>query len=227
VNGHAPSADVGAAQAEENNRLAARANLLLAASIEAGALSAPVRIRNLSETGAAIEGDDLPSAGSNLVLRRLDLTVAGVVIWTSGGRCGVRFDAATEVADWLTGRRAPQAGGRDQMRVDVIQAAVRTGAPAPATPAATAAPEASGSDLDARLSQELAYVRTLLEQLGDELTDEPIVLARHTRALQSFDLAGQILGHISTILVADDRTAAVNAIGMDELRTRLLRKPPA
>ncbi|PSJ39121.1 hypothetical protein C7I55_16710 [Sphingomonas deserti] len=199
---------------------------MLAASIEAGALNAPVRIRNLSETGAAIEGPALPHIGASFTLRRLDVSIAGVVMWVTGGRCGVHFDGKICVTDWISGSRAPLSATRDQTRVDTIQAAIRTGsgfipqAPVHQTTEVQA-------DLDARLSQELAFVRRLLEQLGEELSDEPAVLARHMRALQSFDLAGQILGHIATILIAEDRSAAVNAIGMEDLRGRLLRKPVA
>jgi hypothetical protein len=208
---------------DENRRVAPRTNLLLTASIEAGPLIAPVRIRNLSETGAAIEGAALPHVGATVMLRRLDLSIGGTIIWSTGSRCGVNFDGTTCVAEWISGTRSPRIASRDQTRVDMIQAAIRTGSGA-VPPSAAPPPTAPQGDLEARLSQELAFVRRLLEQLGEELADEPVVLMRHTRALQSFDLAGQILGHISNILVAEDRAAAVNAIGMEDLRSRLLRK---
>lgn len=212
----------GGSSQEDNRRVAPRTNLMLAASIEAGPLSAPVRIRNLSETGAAVEGAALPHVGATVTLRRLDLSVGGTIVWASGGRCGVHFDGTTCVAEWISGTRSPLSATRDQTRVDTIQAAIRTGSGV--IPPSAPLPAAPQPDLDARLSQELAFVRRLLEQLGEELADEPAVLMRHTRALQSFDLAGQILGHISNILVAEDRGAAVNAIGMEDLRSRLLRK---
>ena len=82
----------GGVNQDENRRVAPRTNLMLAASIEAGALNAPVRIRNLSETGAAIEGPALPHIGASFTLRRLDVAIAGVVMWVTGGRCGVHFD---------------------------------------------------------------------------------------------------------------------------------------
>ncbi|HEX9947586.1 MAG TPA: hypothetical protein VGA98_08605, partial [Allosphingosinicella sp.] len=52
------------------DRVAPRTNLLLAATAEVGGRSLPVRIRNLSETGALIEGAGLPDAGMSLVLAR-------------------------------------------------------------------------------------------------------------------------------------------------------------
>lgn len=216
----------GGASQDENQRAAPRTNLMLSASIEAGPLTAPVRIRNLSETGAALEGAALPHVGASFTLRRLDISIGGTVMWIAGGRCGVQFEGRTCVPDWISGTRSPLSGNRDQTRVDTIQAAIRTGSGFVPTPAAPQ-PAPLQADLDSRLSQELAFVRRLLEQLGEELSDEPAVLARHMRALQSFDLAGQILGHIANILVADDRATAVNAIGMEDLRGRLLRKPVA
>ena len=212
------------AQRNENQREAQRASLLLAGSIEAGRLNAPVRIRNLSETGAALEGELLPAAGTAIILRRLDLAVSGVVIWTSDERCGVHFDSPTCVGDWVTGHRGTSEPLADQTRVDLIQATARTGSGSPgaaaASPTLGAAPE-----LDTRIAEEIGLVRALLEQLGDELTDEPVLIARHATALQSFDRANQILAHVANVLRAKDRSAAIAEIGMEELRARLLGKP--
>ena len=80
---------------------APRKNLLLAATIEAGALKAPVRIRNLSEGGAMLEGAVLPDIGTAFMLRRLDIEIGGTVIWRESGRCGVEFDGPVEVLDGL------------------------------------------------------------------------------------------------------------------------------
>src|SRR5690606_32539453 len=60
---------------------APRKNVMLAASISASTVSAPVRIRNLSEAGAMIDGPALPDAGSTLMLNRLELSVTAVVVW--------------------------------------------------------------------------------------------------------------------------------------------------
>ncbi|HWU95368.1 MAG TPA: hypothetical protein VN029_07205, partial [Sphingomonas sp.] len=49
---------------------APRKNLFLAAAIEAEALKVAVRIRNLYEGGAMLDGSVLPRAGTALVLRR-------------------------------------------------------------------------------------------------------------------------------------------------------------
>ncbi len=208
---------------EGHSERAPRTNLLLSATIETATLKAPVRIRNLSEGGALLEGAAFPDVGGALTLRRLEIAIDAVVVWRSASRCGVQFKGKVAVADWVSGTQSRSSHDIDQARVDSIQAAVRAGRPVPTTEGA-AAPVVD-ADLDRRIAEELSYVKRLLEIVGDELTDAPIVVQRYSRSLQSFDLACQILGHLSTILTASNRGAAVQAVGMDDLRARLLRKP--
>jgi len=206
---------------------AARKNLLLGATIEAGSLKAPVRVRNLSTSGAMLEGTTLPDPGVKLVLQRSDIRVGATVVWRLLGRCGVKFDdAATTVDEWVAGARAPSFNGHQgQARVDAIQSAVRSGEALPVETPATATGSLSASELEARLVEEIVYVRRLLDTLGEEVADDPIVLQRHMQALQNLDRASQVLEHIGDILSASDRLAAAEAVKMQELRTRLLRKP--
>ncbi|MEO7177636.1 MAG: PilZ domain-containing protein [Allosphingosinicella sp.] len=211
------------------DRVAPRTNLLLAATAEVGGRSLAVRIRNLSETGAMVEGAGLPDAGVALVLMRGDLQVAATVAWAAGARRGLRFAGPTPVSEWTGGK--PKAidctGLRDQRRVDAIQAEARANLPAGrelrASETPTPLPPVS-PDLDKRLADELGYVQRLLEDLGDELIADLLLIQRHGKSLQSLDLVGQILGHVSAILRADDKAAKVEAIGMEDLRARLKRK---
>jgi len=53
----------------------ARIKLLLSGTIESRDIWSPVRIRNLSETGALLEGAVLPEVGEHLVLRRQDIQI--------------------------------------------------------------------------------------------------------------------------------------------------------
>ena len=210
------------------DRIAPRTNLLLAATAQVGGRHLPIRIRNLSDTGAMIEGAGLPEAGRSLILTRGDLQVAATVAWAAGGRRGVRFAGPTPVNEWTGGK--PKAidctGLRDQRRVDAIQAEARAN---PITGRALRSPEAPAThpavpDLDARLADEIGYVQRLLEGLGDELIGDLLLIQRHGKSLQSLDLVGQILGHVSAILRAEDKAAVVEDIGMEDLRARLKRK---
>ena len=51
-------------------------------------------------------------------------------------------------------------------------------------------------------------------QVGD-------VVAEHGLALQAVDIVGQMLGHIANVVRAEDRAAAVDRIGMCELKAKL------
>lgn len=222
--------EMGDIEAEKGieDRVAPRTNLLLAATAEVGGRSLPVRIRNLSESGAMVEGAGLPEAGMPLVLIRGDLQVAATVAWAAGSRRGVRFQGPTPVNEWTGGKPRPIdcTGLRDQRRVDAIQAQARAN---PVTGRALRSPEGPATqpavaDLDRRLADELGYVQRLLESLGDELIADLLLIQRHGKSLQSLDLVGQILGHVSTILRSEDRAAVVEDIGMEDLRARLKRK---
>jgi hypothetical protein len=218
-----------AQEGSAEDRVAPRTNLLLAATAEVGGRSLPVRIRNLSDTGAMVEGAGLPDAGMKLILARGDLQVSATVAWAAGGRRGVRFDGPTPVNEWTGGKPRPLdcTGLRDQRRVDAIQAearadvamgsALRGSVPVPGVPSPL-------PDLDKRLAEELGYVQRLLEGLGDELIADLLLIQRHGKSLQSLDLVGQILGHVSAILRSDDKAAVVEEIGMEDLRARLKRK---
>ena len=115
-----------------------------------------------------------------------------------------------------------------QNRVDAMVAAARAqNAPVVKRPLfreALRAPLTPSTDLlDRRLEEELAYVRRLLEAMGDALCEDPILLSRHGEKLQSIDLIAQLLGHIASVIGAEDRDDAVSRIGMMELRNRLAR----
>ena len=78
--------------------------------------------------------------------------------------------------------------------------------------------------LRVRLAEELDYARRLLNATGDELSGDPIAVTRHGVALQSFDIIGQMLGHIANVIRSSDPQGAVEEIGMCDLKARLKRR---
>ena len=74
-----------------------------------------------------------------------------------------------------------------------------------------------------RLAEELDYARRLLDQMGDQLTADNHVVMRHSVALQSIDIIGQMLGHIAAVTRSSAPERAAERIGMCELRARLTR----
>jgi hypothetical protein len=74
-----------------------------------------------------------------------------------------------------------------------------------------------------RLAEELEYVRRMLDQMGDALSADPMVVGRHMTSLQTVDIVGQILGHVANVTRSSDPSGAVDLIGMCELKARLTR----
>jgi enamine deaminase RidA (YjgF/YER057c/UK114 family) len=201
-----------------------RKNLLLAASIETDTSNAAVRIRNLSESGAMLDGAVLPDVGKMVTLRRLEVQVGAVVVWRLSGRCGIKFDGNVVVDDWVAGaHRTASAQISGQARVDAIQAAIRKGESL--RPEDVPSPAALATDeLESRIVEELDHILRLLEAIGDRLSDDGLFTQRYSAELQSFDAARQALAHLNTVLASPDRLAAVNAITTQELKSRLLRR---
>jgi len=203
-----------------------RENVMLAATISAGIVSTPVRICNLSEAGAMIDGPTLPGVGTSLMLRRLDMSTFATVIWSHDGRCGLSLKRRIAVSDWVAGVRAAADDARlGQSRVDQLLSAIRSGAALPVEAEAPAPNPADARPLDQSIAAELARVKRTLDKVSEELTDDIDVLMRHERAMQCFDIAAQIVQELATVVAADDREAAVGAVQMHDLRSRLSGRP--
>ena len=76
------------------NRRSRRSPVLLAATVELLGRPVPVKLRNLSEEGALVEGDRLPLEGSTTFFERNELRLKGRVAWVQGRYAGIAFDAA-------------------------------------------------------------------------------------------------------------------------------------
>jgi hypothetical protein len=75
--------------------------------------------------------------------------------------------------------------------------------------------------LDHLLAAELDHARDLLVMMGDELALNQELVAEHGMALQAIDIVGQMLSHIANVVRAEDPEAAIERIGMCELKTKL------
>jgi hypothetical protein len=90
------------------NRRSRRSPVLLAASIEVDGAFLPVKLRNLSEVGALIEGHRLPAEGSFTVFERNEMRVAGRVVWVEGKYAGIAFDTPLDREQVLRHIPAPR-----------------------------------------------------------------------------------------------------------------------
>lgn len=216
-----PAAD----QLSQVQRASQRRNMLLAARLETADTAWDVRLRNISETGALVEGSGLPEAGTAIQLRRSAFHIGAAVAWSSGTRCGIAFESAIEVKALVDGvgrvARAAAASPH-QGRVDAIQSAVRSGGLA--IPPSARLPDAPRGEAEARIAEELGYVQRLLQVLGNALVADRVTLQRHAGPLQNLDLASQLLGQLAAVLTNEDRAAAIAAITNPDLRARLSRR---
>ena len=94
------------------NRRSRRSPVLLAATVDVGGKPVAVKLRNLSEEGALIEGEQLPVEGSSTYFERNDLRIKSRIAWVQGRYAGVAFDERLKPEDVLrnipTPKRSPQ-----------------------------------------------------------------------------------------------------------------------
>ena len=95
------------------NRRSRRAPVLLAATIEVDGVAQPVKLRNLSEDGALIEGDRLPAEGSTSFFQRSELRLKSRIIWVHGRYAGVAFARPLKCEELL--RNIPQPRPKAQL----------------------------------------------------------------------------------------------------------------
>lgn len=125
--------------------------------------------------------------------------------------------------------RASQAAASNQARCDIIQAEFRAEPEVRRSIRRDAPPIAAAliptdDVLRLRLAEELDYARRMLDAMGNQLSADSAVIARHMVALQSVDVIGQLLGYIADVIRSSDPDGAVEGIGMAELKARLTRQ---
>jgi hypothetical protein len=96
------------------NRRSRRAPVFLAASVEVGGVPETVKLRNLSEEGALIEGERLPLEGTTTFFQRNDLRLKSRVVWVQGRFAGVAFARPLKAEEVL--RNVPRP--RQQVQAD-------------------------------------------------------------------------------------------------------------
>jgi len=178
---------------QAHERADMRSNMFVVAALYCDRGSSPVRIRNMSRSGALIESAVIPPEQSPVRLSRGSLAVVGQIVWRKDNRAGIRFDAAVEVGNWLPG------GGHStaQQRVDEIVHSCRTthsNQPEPATAAPTAPPAL------AELAGQLVEIKHALNAMGEVLAEDMAVAMAHSTELQTIDISVQKLERIAAFL---------------------------
>lgn len=171
---------------QPNGRLDGRSNIFVTATLYAAGGSTPVRIRNMSRSGALVEASALPPAGTGVRLCRGSISVAGEVMWVDARKAGLRFASPTAAADWLPGGKR----GMGQQLADEVAHRARLGA---VPEKAAHNPPAVPPDI----SEELVRLEQLLRRAGEELAADDTVAATYLAALQAIDGAAQSLGNLA------------------------------
>lgn len=153
-----------------------RTHMFVAATLYCAAGSCPVHIRNMSLSGALIEGAVLPEQAAAVTLRRGSLRVEAAVMWKSNRRAGIAFGGAVRVADWMS--RNPRS---HQAQVDEMVRGIRAGGSAGLAPP---------TSLDPSLEDEFRALKAELVQLETGLTKDLAIVAAHPE-IQLLDIALQ------------------------------------
>jgi hypothetical protein len=164
----------------DDARRTSRTHLFVGATLYHGGLSAPVRVRNMSPSGALIEVDTLPEIGTEVTLRRGSLEAAGRIAWKAESKAGLAFSAPVHVLDWMSRRLASH-----QSAVDAIVADYKNDRQA-RTPC----------KLDMiSMEADLAKTRSELSHLEACLAEDLVLVATHPE-IQALDIAIQRIDRI-------------------------------
>lgn len=166
--------------------------MFLVATLYFGRSTTAVRVRNLSASGALVEGSNLPREGATIMLRRGALEVRGTVVWAASGKAGLTFIEALSVAAWLPTREAKR-----QTQIDELAFSMKHTGRADASTGATRDEKGPLSTAIA----ELLAMQGQLCRLGDQLSLDSEMVVKHPE-IQLLDVAAQQLGRIVDTLQA-------------------------
>lgn len=164
---------------------------MLAATIEFRGEQHHVFVRNLSASGALIQGKQLPLAGETVVLHRADTLIPATVAWTANSQSGLSFGTHVEVDGLIRRQKTSEAPPAHQARVDAIQRALREQRPVPTF--AGSSDEIGNPAGGKRLVDELGYAHRLVDTVNEALSNDTYVLSRYAVVLQQLDEAEQLL----------------------------------
>lgn len=161
--------------------------MFLVATLYFGRATTAVRVRNMSATGALVEGADLPPMGSTIILRRGALEAAGTAVWSESGKAGLAFGEPVTVSAWLPSKETKRQTQIDEIAFTMKQAARSVDA--------VLVPVRDDEQSVAAAVDELVAVQAQLGRLGDQLALDAGLLEKHPE-VQLLDVAGQRIGRI-------------------------------
>lgn len=86
----------------------------------------------------------------------------------------------------------------------------------------TDSPQPINAIICALIAQELDVIRSKLEDMGENLCNEPIFVTQYCDTLQAIDELSQRHENLARLLRSVDMEAAIDSITLESLRNRLL-----
>jgi hypothetical protein len=200
-----------------------RSRVMLAGTIVTPDFSVDVRIRNLSRSGALIEGDVMPEAGTIVEVLRNFHSVRAQVVWSKSKSCGVKFAEPVVIEDWVGSGIRAATPAKSATSVAPKEAEEQAAGLLPTWLVAEGSSSAVEDRLTKRVGEEIAYIGRLIENVGADISANPAIAHRHTGSLQNCRHAAALLGEIAQVLLAEDRAQAAARVRTAELKARLLR----
>ena len=200
-------------------RQAERSGTFIKARLEQAGLAArDVVVRNLSESGALIDGKDLPTSGI-VSLVRGELSVEARVLRFEGRQRGLHFRQPIQLQKWL-----PHLALRDIVAASEDERGLDDLAALPDAHRRDMLPPVANLPIHARLAEELALLERKFGQILDAFADDPAILARHARSMTRLEAAQQLMARFADMLTAEDAVAAALKIADEDVRRRVLRR---
>lgn len=181
-----------------------RVNTLLAASVHFGQQRWPVKLRNISLSGALVESEVRVGVGSSILLSRNQFRVAGDVVWERAGLFGVRFFSEINLDEWVIcphQSKDQKSNKRPECPIENIPVSV----------------------LHERLIDEIKYVARMVANTSDTLSNDAVLRLRYTKGLQELVLGEQMLREISETLKAGPSLSSIDTFVTGPMKQRLLR----
>jgi len=107
---------------QRGRRANPRAHIVLPATVDALNGRQRISLLDISQTGARLEGVDLPAVGKDVILRCGVIDTFGTVIWSVAGRCGLLFDETISTKELIALRHVAVAAEQSGITPEELQA---------------------------------------------------------------------------------------------------------
>ncbi|HEY0625784.1 MAG TPA: PilZ domain-containing protein [Allosphingosinicella sp.] len=193
-----------------------RSHALLSACLDVEGTAVPIRLRNISTTGALVDVPCSIQVGAAVTLRRMQVAVQATVARVEEHRVGLRFDEPLCHAKLRLLKL-----GRAQLRSSEVNYSPEDGDAGKDRYAPVRRLKPTLSMLEMELSKELLLASALLGRSIEPLSKDFPLLPKVENYIRDADFVVRLLRNISLIMSSADKKAAITQIDMAALEGRL------